>query len=69
MNENINNVCKIGQGNLCCRYLVVGNKGFECAKNTSLKEALDYRVYKQTIIAQGDNCEGKEPDELNRSIL
>lgn len=51
-------VCKMGQANLCCRYLVCGSKGFECAKHTSLKEALDRRVLEKSIHARGDNCEG-----------
>ena len=54
----INNVCKIGQGSKCCRYLGAGAKGFECLKNTSLKEMLDKRVKNKTIIARGDNCQG-----------
>ncbi len=29
---HVKDVCKIGQGNLCCRYLVVGKDGFECVK-------------------------------------
>lgn len=32
MNPHIKNVCKIGQGHACCRYLLMGPKGWECAK-------------------------------------
>ena len=65
MNKHIKNVCKIGQDYDCCRYLVVGPKGFECTKNTELKKLLDSRVEAKIIIARGDNCEGKEIRDLN----
>lgn len=32
MNDHLKNVCKIGQGNLCCRYLAGSPLGFECLK-------------------------------------
>ena len=38
--EQVNNVCKIGQGAECCRYLTFGDE-FECAKLTPLKAAID----------------------------
>jgi len=63
--EHVKNVCKIGQGHDCCRYLVVGPNGFECMKNTSLAPVLDKRVTDETISARGDNCEGKTIEELN----
>ena len=65
MNKHVKDVCKIGQGNDCCRYLMVGMDGFECAKNTELKHILDNRVEKNTITSRGDNCEGKEIKDLN----
>lgn len=65
MTEHIKEVCKIGQGHQCCRYLVMGGKGFECAKHTELKMLLDTRVATETITARGDNCEGKSVAELN----
>jgi hypothetical protein len=68
MNDQIKNVCKIGQGSDCCRYLMMGPKGFECAKHTELKTLLDKRVMLKTITAQGDNCEGKTIEELNNKI-
>lgn len=56
----IKEVCKIGQGNDCCRYLSVGADGFCCLKlEPDLKTYLDNRVANNDITAQGDNCEGK----------
>ena len=53
-------ICKIGQGAHCCRYLICGSKGFECAKlHQDLMAALDMRVASGTMTARGDNCEGK----------
>lgn len=48
-------VCKMGQGEKCCRYLMFGYQ-FSCAKHTELKPVIDARVMKMT--AQGDNCPG-----------
>jgi hypothetical protein len=65
MNEQVRNICKAGQGNACCRYLVIGPMGFECVKSTDLKDYLDARVAMETMVARGDNCEGKTIPELN----
>jgi hypothetical protein len=55
-------VCKIGQGHDCCRYIVAGAVGVTCAKLTPMKDTLDERVKAETFIARGDNCEGKQPN-------
>ena len=66
MGNIIDEVCKIGKGNECCRYLVIGSKGFECMKNTEMKPLLDKRVENKMMTARGDNCSGKTVDELNK---
>lgn len=53
-------VCKIGQGADCCRYIVAGKGGIECAKLSTMKPAIDSRVEAGMFVAQADNCEGKE---------
>jgi hypothetical protein len=58
MNEQINNVCKLGQEHLTCRYLTVGPNGFECVKLSGMKRYLDKRVEEKTMTARGDNCPG-----------
>lgn len=55
----IENICKIGQGASCCRYLTVGVKGWACEKTTSLRAAIDQRVLTGQFTALGDNCEGR----------
>ena len=64
---HIKQVCKIGQGNECCRYVTVGGNGFECVKHTSLKNYLDNRVKEKSMVAQGDNCEGLTGAEVFRT--
>ncbi len=59
ISTTIKEVCKIGQGKDCCRYLTMGPNGFECAKlNLGLMLTIDARV--ESMNAKGDNCEGKE---------
>lgn len=62
MSEHIGKVCRIGQGHECCRYLMIGPKGFECAKVAGIrvKALLDQRVAEEAMTARGDNCDGKE---------
>jgi len=56
--SQLKEVCKIGQGNDTCRYVVIGADGFHCTKLTSIKSTIDKRVNKMT--AKGDNCNGIE---------
>lgn len=57
-NRHIKEICKIGQVKECCRYLVCSSEGFECVKHSELKALLDNRVKNNSIVAQGDNCNG-----------
>lgn len=52
-------LCKMGRGTDCCRYLTVGPKGWSCAKLTGLRHYIDGRAEAQTMTARGDNCLGK----------
>jgi len=61
MNTHVTTVCRIGQGHACCRYLGAGPSGLECFKlNGPLRDALDARVAVGTMVARGDNCEGRD---------
>ena len=58
--EKLNEVCKIGQGADCCRYLVVDGDDIDCGKNDpELKAMIDERVEEGKFTARGDNCEGE----------
>jgi hypothetical protein len=63
MSENdmnyVREVCKIGRGHECCRYLVCGQSGFECMKKTEgLREYIDQRALAGQMTARADNCAG-----------
>jgi hypothetical protein len=58
MNRIIDDVCKIGQGAACCRYLAVGAEGWRCLKiRPDMKAMIDARA--DRMNAKGDNCEGR----------
>jgi hypothetical protein len=61
--DTLHSICKIGQGKACCRYVIAGPGGIECAKHTDLRNLLDKRVAAGTFVAQGDNCAGLKPTE------
>jgi hypothetical protein len=55
---HLKKVCKMGQEG-CCRYIMLGAGGFECAKHGMLRVTIDQRVKEGTIGAVGDNCDGR----------
>ncbi|NKK88739.1 hypothetical protein GFL80_31825 [Rhizobium leguminosarum bv. viciae] len=62
--DRIEAVCKIGQGAACCRFMVGGARGIECAKHDpELFEQINRRVAFGSFSAQGDNCEGLRHDD------
>lgn len=55
--DHLNNICKIGQYEQCCRYITAGPEGICCEKlNNKMKHILDMRVH--NMVAKGDNCQG-----------
>jgi hypothetical protein len=64
--ELLKNICKIGQGDKCCRFLACGSDGFECLKHTSLAATLNARVVAGTMNAIGDNCDGLQ-NQMSRA--
>lgn len=69
MTSHLKEVCKIGQGTECCRFLIASSAGFECAKNIPGME--DYlREHWGDIPrhSHGDNCEGVPNSLLNDKI-
>jgi|GEM_PF-2311040 len=56
--QHVTDVCRIGKGSACCRYLVMRER-FACAKDDpSLRVTIDARFAAGTLNAQGDNCSG-----------
>lgn len=67
--KHIKNVCKIGKGSECCRYLMATENGFFCGKiDPDTKKLLDFRVDAGISLAVGDNCDGKDSKKLNDYI-
>ena len=61
LSEYIKQVCKIGQGADCCRYLGCGAEGFECLKfEPGMKQVVDRAWAIDEHVAQGDNCAGQQ---------
>ena len=57
--DYIKATCKIGQGAECCRYLVMGSKGFECALlEESLRNTIDQKADSGNMISISKNCKG-----------
>lgn len=56
--KTLKEVCKVGQGEACCRYILLDGKGFKCAKFTKLHNFIDMKVAKGLIKARGNNCPG-----------
>lgn len=53
-------LCKMGQGNACCRFILVHPEyGIICAKHSSMRFALNENVKNGLMTAISDNCEGK----------
>lgn len=59
VSNQIKDICKIGQGEFCCRYLLAGAKGFECGKLNKWKDIIDKNWKVTPHVAQGDNCNGQ----------
>lgn len=57
--KHVSDVCKMGQGAECCKYLVMGTKGFECMRvNPANKKVIDSDWEVTPHVSQGDNCKG-----------
>lgn len=56
--QYVRDVCKMGQGAECCRYLTMGADGWSCEKGSALQFVIDGKVKDGSFTAQGDNCDG-----------
>ena len=57
--DMLKDVCRIGEGADCCRFIVGGGGGLQCAKHEPvLVEQILRRVDAGLFTARGDNCEG-----------
>jgi len=51
-------VCGLGKGGKCCRYLGMGQGGWRCLKHSEFRATIDARFAAGQMAAQGDNCDG-----------
>lgn len=58
-NEWAKEVCMVGHGARCCRFLTMGPNGWSCEKNTSIGLTLSLRASLEMMTAVSDNCEGR----------
>jgi hypothetical protein len=57
--EHLKEVCKIGQGDKCCRYVYADGDGIQCAKlDDAFRTMIDTKVALGLFVAIGDNCGG-----------
>ncbi len=56
--EHLQNVCKLGQGEVVCAFLTSGPGGFTCTKGTSMEDTIRQRLASGSMNAKGDNCSG-----------
>jgi hypothetical protein len=60
--QHVKDVCKIGQGEAACRFLVgvpaAGGLRYECAKATTLQWTLNERANNNDLRSRGNNCGG-----------
>lgn len=63
--EHVVNVCLIGAGAACCRFLVgsFDGNGLTCGKlEPALARQIAARHAAGAFVARGDNCPGRKPD-------
>jgi len=56
--EHLRDICKVGMGAEACRYLMMVQHGWKCAKLTTARTLIDQRVAEGQFHSLGDNCEG-----------
>lgn len=57
--QQAKDICKIGQGAACCKYLGASADGLECFKHQP--EARAWVDSRNDMTAQSDNCKGLQP--------
>ena len=56
--EKLANICLMNNDDKTCRYIMMGEDGYVCVKNSKLQQFIDRRVSEDKMIAKGNNCEG-----------
>jgi len=56
--DTLKSICRIGQGQDACRYIMRTQDGYSCVKNSIIQVTIDDAVAKDGMIARGNNCSG-----------
>lgn len=52
--DYVKQICRLGQGENCCAFLVIGSKGFECAlRSPELSRIIIFRLENGAMSAKG----------------
>lgn len=55
----VKDVCRIGQGATCCRFLTMSPEGWSCEKHGEHSALLTHRAACGQMTAIADNCAGR----------
>lgn len=62
--RRLKSLCRVGEGERCCRWLARGWNGYFCAKlDRGVAPYIAERFAAGTLGAKGDNCPGLPLDE------
>lgn len=56
--DTLKSICKIGEGQNTCRYIMRSKDDYVCVKNSIVQVSIDERVEKGGMVARGNNCSG-----------
>lgn len=60
--DYVDAVCKPGQQEATCAFLLFSPEGWACAKNLpDIQVQVQRRLLAGTMVAKGDNCDGWDP--------
>ena len=72
--EEAKNICRLGQMEKCCAFLVVGGNGFECIRMSYPANSTIFKRLKEgTMNAKGEGCWSgcpweQEIESFNRNV-
>lgn len=66
--EQMENICRVGQGKETCAFLIMTPDGMSCAKGTDSEKILSFRRETGQMRAQGDNCSGPPEYKFNQPL-
>ena len=65
INEDaLKSVCRIGEGQDTCRYIMRNKDDYVCVKNSIVQISIDENVERGGMVARGNNCSGLVNQEV-----